>query len=140
MGILGIGADVLHLPRLIRHLSNDRLAKRILSPVELHEYLSIPAQDPERRVRFLAVRWTVKEAVYKAVYPTLKPTWQDFTFKKPLGSNKPNLLYQPRDETFSLLLGRIHASVSHDGEYAFATVIVEEPFEIRETRDSNHER
>ncbi|KAH9978072.1 4'-phosphopantetheinyl transferase superfamily [Lactifluus volemus] len=127
MTILGVGVDVLHLPRLTRHLVDNRLAKRILSPVELCEYLALPREDFDRRVRFLGVRWAVKEAVYKAVYPTVKPTWQDFTIQKCASNPKPDLLYHPTDTTLLHRLGQIHTSVSHDGDYTFATVIVEQP-------------
>jgi phosphopantetheinyl transferase (holo-ACP synthase) len=72
-------------------------------------------------------RWAVKEAVYKAVYPIVKPTWHDFTLKRPVGSPKPDLVYHPKDSQLSRRLGRMHTSVSHDGEYTFATVIVETP-------------
>jgi len=56
MTILGIGVDVLHLPRLTRHLADNRLARRILSPAELCEYLALPKEDHGRRIRFLGVR------------------------------------------------------------------------------------
>jgi hypothetical protein len=72
-------------------------------------------------------RWAIKEAVYKAVYPVVKPTWHDFTLQRPAGSPKPDLVYHPKDSQLSLRLGRMHTSVSHDGEYTFATVIVELP-------------
>ncbi|KAF8271767.1 4'-phosphopantetheinyl transferase superfamily [Lactarius quietus] len=127
MTILGIGVDILHLPRLTRHLCDNRLARRILSPAELREYLALPKEYRERRIRFLGVRWAVKEAVYKAVYPIVEPTWHDFTLRRPAGSPKPNLVYHPKDSQLSLRLGPLHTSVSHDGDYTFATVIVEEP-------------
>lgn len=57
MTILGVGVDVLHLPRLTRHLCDNRLARRILSPAELRDYLALPKEDPERRIRFLGVRY-----------------------------------------------------------------------------------
>ncbi|KAH8999390.1 4'-phosphopantetheinyl transferase [Lactarius akahatsu] len=134
MTILGIGVDVLHLPRLTRHLCDNRLARRILSPAELRDYLALPKKDCERRIRFLGVRWAIKEAVYKAVYPVIKPTWHDFTLQRPAGSPKPDLLYHPNDDQLSLRLGRMHASVSHDGDYTFATVIVELPVDPTNTR------
>ncbi|KAI0303121.1 4'-phosphopantetheinyl transferase superfamily [Russula brevipes] len=130
MTILGIGVDVLHLPRLTRHLSDNRLARRILSPIELREYLALPLEDHERRIRFLGVRWAVKEAVYKAVFPTLAPTWKDFTLRKCAGSPKPDLVYHPKDNGPSPRLGRIHTSTSHDRDYVFATVIVEQPAQV----------
>ena len=72
-------------------------------------------------------RWAVKEAVYKAVYPIVKPTWHDFTLQKPAESPKPELVYHPKDSQLPLRLGRMHTSMSHDGDYTFATVIVELP-------------
>ncbi|KAI9429500.1 4'-phosphopantetheinyl transferase [Lactarius indigo] len=134
MTILGIGVDVLNLLRLTRHLCDNRLARRILSPTELRDYLALPKEDRGRRIRFLGVsRWAVKEAVYKAVYPVVKPTWHDFTLQRPAGSPKPDLLYHPEDGQLSLRLGRMHVSVSHDGDYTFATVIVELPVDPTNT-------
>jgi len=130
MTILGIGVDILHLPRLLRHLSDNRLARRILSPAELRDYLALPKECHGKRIHFLGVRWAVKEAVYKAVYPALKPTWQDFTLRKCTDNPKPDLVYHPKDNLLSLRLGRIHTSASHDRDYVFATVIVEQPAQI----------
>jgi phosphopantetheinyl transferase (holo-ACP synthase) len=56
MTILGIGVDVLYLPRLARHLSDNRLAMRILSPAELRDYLALPEEDHGKRIHFLGVR------------------------------------------------------------------------------------
>ena len=56
MTILGIGVDILHLPRLLRHLSDNRLAGRILSPAELRDYLALPKEDDGKRIHFLGVR------------------------------------------------------------------------------------
>lgn len=144
MTILGIGVDVLHLPRLIRHLSDNRLARRILSPAELRDYLALPKEDHGKRIHFLGVRcapllcrpcpvsqstrrWAVKEAVYKAVYPALTPTWKEFTLRKATGCPKPDLMYHPKENLLSLKVGRIHTSVSHDQDYVFATVVAEQP-------------
>ncbi|RPD61868.1 4'-phosphopantetheinyl transferase [Lentinus tigrinus ALCF2SS1-7] len=129
MGILGIGVDVLHVPRILRLLQRpvaSRFAQRILSSQEHDIWNGIPASDDARRTRFLAVRWSIKEAAYKAVYPTLCPTWKDFTFHSLStdGTRKPLLEYHSQGEQ---LLGRIHASVSHDGDYVYTTVLVETP-------------
>jgi phosphopantetheinyl transferase (holo-ACP synthase) len=59
MTILGIGVDVLYLPRLTRHLADNRLARRILSPTELREYLALPEENHGRRIRFLGVRCAI---------------------------------------------------------------------------------
>ncbi|KAI0069053.1 4'-phosphopantetheinyl transferase [Artomyces pyxidatus] len=128
MPVLGIGIDILHIPRIISLISRrppTHLATRILSPAELSTWTALPAEDEERRARFLAVRWAVKEAAYKAFYPVLKPTWKDLTFLRAGNSQKPVLTYHPRAETAQRSPFRLHASVSHDGLYVVSTVLVE---------------
>lgn len=69
----------------------------------------------------------MKEAVYKAVYPTIKPTWKEFSYRGLQDGLKPLLLYHPYVQSEGRKLGDIHVSVSHDGEYIFASVLVEDP-------------
>ncbi|KAF8639948.1 hypothetical protein AX17_001198 [Amanita inopinata Kibby_2008] len=73
MSILGIGVDVVHVPRivaLIRRRDAQKLASRILSSKEVSQWNSLPADCNESgRARFLAVRWCAKEAGYKAMFP-----------------------------------------------------------------------
>ncbi|KAI0824602.1 4'-phosphopantetheinyl transferase [Trametes gibbosa] len=128
MGILGIGVDVAHIPRIIRLIerrSPTKLAHRILSGKELAAWNVIPFEDEARRTRFLAVRWSVKEAAYKAVYPLARPTWKDFTFYSLStdGLRKPMLEYQSSDCVAASW--KFHASVSHDGDYVFTTVLLD---------------
>ncbi|KAG1755767.1 4'-phosphopantetheinyl transferase superfamily [Suillus lakei] len=121
MPILGIGVDILHLPRLISLLSrrgSEAFATRILSSQELRSFQSLTEQHgedkTERIVRFLGVRWAVKEAAYKALYPT-RPTWKEITYSSLNGVTgaKPTLM------------DKLHVSVSHDGDYIYAQVIAE---------------
>ncbi|KAG7449296.1 4'-phosphopantetheinyl transferase [Guyanagaster necrorhizus] len=123
--ILGIGVDVVHLPRiaaLIARRGQERFAQKILSNEELQSWRAIHERD---RARFLAVRWAVKEAAYKAMYPTVKPTWKDLSFwslGQEFNGSKPSLSYRsPYPDTS---VGEIHSSISHDGEYVFASVLV----------------
>lgn len=63
MTILGIGVDLVHIPRiaaLLNRALSGRLASRILSPEEATEYDTLPAYDTTKRVRFLAVRYDMK--------------------------------------------------------------------------------
>ncbi|CAE6537224.1 unnamed protein product [Rhizoctonia solani] len=113
--ILGIGVDVCHIPRIARLLAHTRFPARILSPPE-HERFGLLGES--ERARFLAVRWAIKESAYKALYPVYKPTWKDLTFLTH-ESKKPVLTFHSNKEI------RLHASVSHDGEYVFATVLAE---------------
>jgi holo-[acyl-carrier protein] synthase len=140
MGIIGIGIDIVHTPRvasLVARRTPRKLATRILSPRELREWEkmapSISATPSvakpekgadeivaERWFRFLAVRWAVKEAAYKALFPLYEPTWKDLTvFKTPEGGGKPSLAYEKFAEV------KLHVSVSHDGEYTVANVLAE---------------
>ncbi|KAI0771920.1 4'-phosphopantetheinyl transferase [Trametes elegans] len=128
MGILGIGVDVVYLPRvaaLIRRRTSAKLACRILSEHELPVWHAIPLADEARRLRYLAVRWGVKEAAYKAIFPHARPTWKEFTLQSLSndGLRKPLLEYHPSRPNVSSW--GFHISVSHDGDYVFATVLVE---------------
>ena len=69
---------------------------------------------------YILDRWSVKEAAYKAMFPALRPTWKELTYRNDGKNPKPQLLYQSTDV-------KIHASVSHDGDYVFTSVMVETP-------------
>lgn len=59
MAIIGIGVDVVHLPRicsLIRRRTAQRLANRILSVEELFQWRQVAGDDIVSQTRFLAVR------------------------------------------------------------------------------------
>ena len=71
----------------------------------------------EEWFRFLTVRWAVKEAAYKALFPLYRPTWKDLTVSKDCG--KPSLKFENCPRV------KLHASVSHDGEYTVANVLAE---------------
>ncbi|KAG0277366.1 hypothetical protein BGZ96_002890 [Linnemannia gamsii] len=129
MGILGIGIDILHIPRLKQVLSRrpDRFLTRILTKAELTELEKLKTElngeiVHDRAIRFVGARWALKEATYKALTPRLKLTWQDVTVYKDQG--KP-CLDIPEKEKFGI--GAAHCSVSHDGEYLVAQVLFESP-------------
>ncbi|KAG0301072.1 hypothetical protein BGZ97_002957 [Linnemannia gamsii] len=129
MGILGIGVDILHMPRLKQVISRrpDRFLTRILTKAELADLEKLKTEldgeiDHDRAIRFVGARWALKEATYKALTPRLKLTWQDVTVYKDQG--KP-CLDIPEKEKFGI--GTAHCSVSHDGEYLVAQVLFETP-------------
>ncbi|KAF9550892.1 hypothetical protein EC957_011439 [Mortierella hygrophila] len=129
MGILGIGIDILHLPRLRQVLSRrpDRFLTRVLTKAELTDFEQLKTElhgdvAHDRAVRFVGVRWALKEATYKAMTPRHKLTWQDVTVYKDQG--KP-CLHISEKEKFGI--GTAHCSVSHDGEYLVAQVLFESP-------------
>jgi len=126
MTVLGLGVDIVHVPRIAAILRSGRLARfaaRILSKAEYEQWLGLSPLLDDDRARFLSVRWAVKEAAYKAMAP-IKPTWKELTYYRCPG-HKPRLLFHPTLETKSATIGTKHVSVSHDGEYVFASVLVE---------------
>ncbi|TYZ62275.1 hypothetical protein PybrP1_011394, partial [[Pythium] brassicae (nom. inval.)] len=63
--VFGIGADVAHVPRFQRAFARygDRFLRRAFHPDEIREFYCKP---PAARASFLASRWAVKEAAFKA--------------------------------------------------------------------------
>jgi len=140
--ILGIGVDLVHLPRIANLLGRrdpERFARRILSETELLQWKDL---DASRQAQFLGVRyvhfldkvtdrlqlmcsWCVKEAAYKAFYPTVKPRWKELTYRGMLECRKPTLEYHPMEKEKAKKIERVHVSVSHDGEYVYSSVLIE---------------
>ncbi|ORX50173.1 4'-phosphopantetheinyl transferase [Hesseltinella vesiculosa] len=124
--ILGIGIDIVHVPRIVQLVSRrgrERFAKRILSQqehVEFYEKFPRSACQDNDQLQYLVSRWCVKEAVYKALYPRHKLVWKDVTVWKDRG--KPMLSIMNGTE-YGIM--HSHLSLSHDGEYTTAMVILE---------------
>ncbi|KAG1874503.1 4'-phosphopantetheinyl transferase superfamily [Suillus subalutaceus] len=132
MPILGIGVDILYLPRLINLLNrrgSEAFATKILSSQELRTFQLLAEQHGEDKTakitQFLGVRWAVKEAAYKALYP-IRPTWKEVTYSSFNGATgvKPTLVYRPVHDDVGPA-NKLHVSVSHDGDYVYAQVIME---------------
>ena len=70
--------------------------------------------------------WSVKEAAYKALYPTVKATWKDLAYQSYANGQKPTLVFtETLEADKGSKVGPIHVSVSHDGEYVVSQVLVE---------------
>ncbi|CAO3595742.1 unnamed protein product [Absidia cylindrospora] len=136
--ILGIGVDIVHFPRIVKLISRtgrEPFARRILSPKEYEEFFQLYPQrkvldalQQERQIRYLGSRWCIKEAVYKALYPTYKLQWKQVTVDKEKG--KPILCI---NDASIYGIGSSHVSLSHDGEYAIAQVVLEKSVETPPT-------
>ncbi|KAI5892935.1 4'-phosphopantetheinyl transferase [Schizophyllum commune H4-8] len=126
MAILGIGVDLVHVPHIAAALSRhpSRFPGRILSTSELSDWRKLADAAAAERVRFLAVRWAVKEAAYKALSAAYRPVWHELTYAHGL-DGRPMLQYQPKEGPTPRLKA-LHTSVSHDGEYVIANVLAEE--------------
>jgi holo-[acyl-carrier protein] synthase len=70
--------------------------------------------------------WAVKEAAYKALYPTVKSTWKELCYQSlNEAREKPSLVYQPHSSQSNGEIVKLHVSVSHDGDYTAAFVVTE---------------
>jgi len=129
MALLGVGIDIVHLPRmvaLIARRGSERVANRILSSEEVAAWRTTSSDT----ARFLAVRFSVKEAAYKAMYPTARPTWKELSYRSfdaKVRGSKPTLRFHPSILADHEKIGDLHVSVSHDGEYIASTVVAEPP-------------
>jgi holo-[acyl-carrier protein] synthase len=121
--ILGIGIDVVELPRIRRvwERYGVRFASKILSPME---------QDllPRDAVPFLASRFAVKEAASKALGTGIA---RGVTFHSmeivTEASGKPVLQFSGGTLELSRTMGikRLHVSITHGRDIAAAVVILE---------------
>jgi phosphopantetheine--protein transferase-like protein len=71
-----------------------------------------------------AFRWASKEAVYKALQPRHSPSWKDISIL-PASSAcpKPTVVFENKLGEERL---KAHLSISHDGDYLIAGVLVEQ--------------
>lgn len=67
--IYGIGTDIVQISRVEAALarSGPRFAEKILGPEELEKYHARSAKNATRGLRFLATRFSAKEAFSKAI-------------------------------------------------------------------------
>jgi holo-[acyl-carrier protein] synthase len=127
MGIFGMGTDLVRVDRISRLLRayGDRFLNRVY---HMSEVTAARQRDEAGASAYLAGRWAVKEATQKAF-----PRWriardQVYTTTDPL-SGQPLLNFVAGSTVEAVAsrhnVDRCHVSVSHDGDYAVATVIVE---------------
>ena len=124
--VTGIGTDLARVARFERLLEKKRAVIDRLFTREEKAY-SFARQSPAPH---LAARFAAKEAFLKALGLGLRQgiSWQDMTVElDELGkpslrlSGRAGAIFKERDLT------ALHLSYSHDGDYAFATVILEGP-------------
>ncbi len=125
MAILGLGTDIVEIARIEAVLarSGDRLAQRILAEGEWALY-----QQHRQPVRFLAKRFSVKEAAAKALGTGIRDGLAFNQFEVINDSlGKPSLKLHGRAAEMAAALGvnAIHLSLADECEYACATVIME---------------
>jgi holo-[acyl-carrier-protein] synthase len=127
--IYGIGTDVCDVRRIAASLqkNGDRFARRILSDAEFATWRQRTARWPERGVRYLATRFSAKEAFSKAIGLGMRMpmTWRSCEVGK-LPSGQPVIvLHGALRDWFDERGLQAHVSVTDESDYAASFVVVE---------------
>jgi holo-[acyl-carrier protein] synthase len=126
--IYGIGTDIVQISRVEAALarSGPRFAEKILGPQELEKYHARSERNPVRGLRFLATRFSAKEAFSKAI---------GLGMRMPMSWRSAQLLNAPSGKPIIVCSGALDAfmrehrlsaqvTISDEADYGVAFVIV----------------
>ena len=127
--IYGIGTDICDVRRIRASLERhgDRFAEKILSAAELATWRSRSARWPERGIRYLATRFSAKEAFSKAVGLGMRMpmSWRLCEIAK-LPSGQPVIVLHGGLKAWFEAQGlSAHVTVTDETDYAASFVVVE---------------
>jgi holo-[acyl-carrier protein] synthase len=128
--IYGVGTDVCDVRRIAATLDRrgDRFAERVLGPTELSVFHARRARVTARGLRFLATRFSAKEAFSKAI---------GLGLHAPMTWRACEILNRPTGQPYLRLHGELaawfearglsaHVSVSDESDVATSFVVVEQ--------------
>ncbi len=129
MSIYGIGTDLCDVRRIEATLKRkgDRFAEKVLGPDEMKVFAARRARVEGRGVRFLATRFSAKEAFSKAIGMGLHMpmTWRDCEILNER-SGKPFIrLHGELAAWFEARQLTAHVTVTDESDYVAAFVVVE---------------
>src|SRR5665647_2978557 len=127
--IYGIGTDLCDVRRIRASLARhgERFAEKILSVAEFVTWQERSAHNPERGVRYLASRFSAKEAFSKAIGlgMTSPMTWRRCEVVK-LTSGRPTIvLHGALRDWFETRGLSAHLSLTDETDYAVAFCVVQ---------------
>ena len=127
--IYGIGTDICDVRRIEATLARrgDRFAERVLGAAELKVFHARRARTEGRGLRFLATRFSAKEAFSKAI---------GLGIRSPMTWRACEILNEPSGKPFIRLSGELaqwfaarslvaHVTVTDETDYAASFVVVE---------------
>jgi holo-[acyl-carrier-protein] synthase len=134
--IYGIGTDICDVRRIRASLERhgERFARKILSEAEFATWKARSARWPERGIRYLATRFSAKEAFSKAVGLGMRMpmTWRACEVGK-LPSGKPVIVLHDPLKSWCEARGlQAQVSVTDESDYAASFVVIEQ-------KEKNHE-
>jgi len=127
--IYGIGTDICDIRRIRASLERhgERFAAKVLSEGELATFRIRSQRWPERGVRFVATRFSAKEAFSKAVGLGMRMpmTWRHCEISK-LPSGQPSVILHGNLKTWFESQGlKAHITLSDEVDYACSFCVVE---------------
>lgn len=127
--IFGIGTDICDVRRIRASLERhgERFAHKILSEAEYATWQARSARWPERGVRYLATRFSAKEAFSKAIGLGMRMpmTWRSCEISK-LPSGQPAIVLHGELKAWFEARGlSAQVSVTDESDYAASFVVVE---------------
>jgi holo-[acyl-carrier protein] synthase len=127
--IYGIGTDICDIRRIKAAMDRhgERFATKILNDAELKVWKARSARWPERGLRYLATRFSAKEAFSKAVGLGMRMpmTWRSCEISK-LASGKPEIVLHGELKQWFLEKGlTVHITVTDESDYAASFCVVE---------------
>lgn len=128
--IFGVGTDIcdVHRVRASFERHGERFARKILNDGELATWQARRARWPDRGIRYLATRFSAKEAFSKAIGlgMRLPMAWHRCEIAN-AASGKPKIvLHGPLKAWFEARHLTAHVSVSDETAYAASFVVVEQ--------------
>ena len=127
--IFGIGTDLCDVRRIRTALQRhgERFAERVLGRAELQVFHARRERSPERGVRFVATRFSAKEAFSKAIGLGIRSPmrWADCQILNEPGGKPVLRLSGPLAQWFEARSLSAQVSVTDESEYAASFVVVE---------------
>jgi holo-[acyl-carrier-protein] synthase len=127
--IYGIGTDICDVRRIAASLERhgERFAARVLADGELATWRARSQRWPERGVRYLATRFSAKEAFSKAVGLGMRMpmTWRACEVAKRASGQPVIVLHGALKDWFDARGLSAHLSVTDETDYAASFCVVE---------------
>ena len=128
--IYGIGTDICDVRRVRASVERhgERFAQKILSDAELATWKARSARWPERGLRYLATRFSAKEAFSKAIGLGMRMpmTWRNCEIAKAASGKPEIILHGVLKEWFEAKGLSAHVTVTDETDYAASFVVVEQ--------------
>jgi holo-[acyl-carrier protein] synthase len=127
--IFGVGTDLCDVRRIEATLvrKGDRFAGKVLGPAELEVFRARRARVESRGVRYLATRFSAKEAFSKAIGMGIHMpmTWRDCEILNERSGKPYIVLHGELADWFAARGLKAHVSVTDESDYVSTFVVVE---------------